>query len=298
MACAVCSRPSQLPYVDDELTRRAQPWLGTIVDVTVPATAAAAIPEAFAAVSRVHRLMSFHDDSGDLARLRRARPGDWVRLDPWTIEVLAEAKRLFALSEGVFDVACAARLVRWGFLPKPEGVDLRAYRTGTAGDLDIGEDGEHVRQKRPLLIDLGGIAKGYAVDRAVEALRAAGVGAGLVNAGGDLCAFGALAAPVHLRAPDWRGFVGLVHVRDVALASSSNLHMRRRRNGCAMAPHVGRAGAPALSDKLISVFAPTAMIADALTKVALADQTLFDRIAPSFDARLIRSEGLDLEARP
>jgi thiamine biosynthesis lipoprotein len=104
-------------------------------------------------------------------------------------------------------------------------------------------------------VDLSGIAKGFAVDRAVEALRTAGVGQGIVNAGGDLAVFGDDARQVAVRDPTDRSRVAAtVTLRDEALASS----------GRAIDPRTGRlveaiAGA--------SVHAQSCMIADALTKV-------------------------------
>lgn len=267
----------------NDLIRRAQPWLGTLVEVTAPAAHARIIDTAFARVADVHRLMSFHAPDSDLSRLRRAEPGEIVSVDPRTIEVLREAKRLFALSGGVFDVSVAPQLVRWGYLPRPAGVDLRRYRGSSLHDLDICGTGA-VRLRRPLLLDLGGIAKGYAVDCAIETLRGAGAACGLVNAGGDLRAFGAIDAPVALRAPDWSGLLETRRIRDRALASSSNADRRRGRG--ARAPHVGRGRKPALCDQLAVVEAPSAMLADALTKIVLADAALARTLAARQGARV------------
>jgi thiamine biosynthesis lipoprotein len=238
---------------------------------------------AFACVADVHRLMSFHAEDSDLARLRRAGPDDIVQVDSRTAEVLRESKRLNSLSGGVFDISIAPQLVRWGYLPRPPDVDLRRYRGSSLADLDIyGVAG--VRQRRPLLLDLGGIAKGYAVDCAIGALREAGTACGLVNAGGDLRVFGALEAPVALRAPDWSGVIELRRIRDRALASSGNADRRRRRG--ARSPHLQLGGKPVLSNELAVVEAPSAMLADALTKVVLADVGLARTLAPRLDARV------------
>lgn len=72
-----------------------------------------------------------------------------------------------------------------------------------------------------MAIDLGGIAKGYAVDQAVASLRASGVTSGLVNAGGDLRAFGPRSWPIELQHPVVTARTRpLVRLRDAALASS------------------------------------------------------------------------------
>src|SRR4051812_12201813 len=106
------------------MMRRAQPWLGTLVEISVaaarPGLAAAAFNTAFAALARVHKLMSFHDPGSDVARLNRARPGELVAVDPATCEVLRLAEQVARLSGRAFDIACAPRLVAWQLLPAPQ----------------------------------------------------------------------------------------------------------------------------------------------------------------------------------
>ena len=104
-------------------------------------------------------------------------------------------------------------------------------------------------------IDLSGIAKGFAVDRAVDALKSAGVARGIVNAGGDLAVFGDHEVPVGVRDPaEPRRLAAIVRLGNTAFASSAQpLDPATRR------PVPGCAGA--------SVRATSCMIADALTKV-------------------------------
>ncbi|MBW8785250.1 MAG: FAD:protein FMN transferase, partial [Novosphingobium sp.] len=191
--------PSPIPA---DLVTRCQPLLGTLVEITVLADVADAIEPAFAAVRHVHRRMSFHEADSDLARLRAAWAGAEVAVDPETVIVLRLAIALHERSGGLFDVTIGRELVRGGFLPRLGIHDLRAY-PGRSRDIEIVDD-RRVRCRRPALIDLARIAKGYAVDRAVETLVACGVGEGLVNAGGDLRGFGPRPWPVALRQADGR----------------------------------------------------------------------------------------------
>jgi len=103
-------------------------------------------------------------------------------------------------------------------------------------------------------IDLSGIAKGFAVDRAIDALKTAGVERGVVNAGGDLAVFGDADIEVGVRDPaDRSRLIAVVRLRNEAFASSGRAIDPRTRQ---LVP--GNDGA--------SVRAPTCMIADALTK--------------------------------
>ena len=87
--------------------RRARPWLGTIVEISVPAGHDDAIEAGFAAIARIHRLMSFHEDTSDLAKVRGAQPGEAIRLAPETVEVLRIAIDLYSASDGVFTMRCS-----------------------------------------------------------------------------------------------------------------------------------------------------------------------------------------------
>jgi thiamine biosynthesis lipoprotein len=120
-------------------------------------------------------------------------------------------------------------------------------------------------------IDLGGIAKGFAVDRALDALRAHGASQGLVNAGGDLAAFGREPETVHLRDPrDPSRLLCRVALRDGALASTAGRFdpsVSAEVGGLAVIdprrwrPVDGIAGA--------TVRASSCLVADALTKVVV-----------------------------
>jgi thiamine biosynthesis lipoprotein len=120
-------------------------------------------------------------------------------------------------------------------------------------------------------IDLSGIAKGFAVDRAVDVLRAHGVGAGLVNAGGDLAAFGRSPWSVHLRDPrDPRRLLCRRDLTDAALASTGldfdPLHTAQAAGSAIIDPRSGGSVGAIIG---ASVCAPSCMIADALTKVVM-----------------------------
>ncbi|HEX7948684.1 MAG TPA: FAD:protein FMN transferase, partial [Phenylobacterium sp.] len=171
------------------MTTRCRPLLGAFVEITAPDGADAAVNSAFEAVAHVHARMSFHEADSDLGRLRRARAGDVVEVDRATAQVLRLAGELFAATGGLFDVGVGRALAEAGFLPR-DGLGVLAAYPGDGGDIEVLDD-THIRLARRTLVDLGGIAKGYAVDRAMETLLAAGVPASVVNAGGDLRVFGA-----------------------------------------------------------------------------------------------------------
>lgn len=252
------------------MMRRAQPWLGTLVEISVPpGTAGDAVAAAFAAIARVQGLMSFHDGASDVSRINRAGEGETLDVDPATGEVLALAQQVHALSGGAFDVACAPRLVEWQLLPAPQA-QAPAFLPSTPVFALEGQ--AKVRKLAPGWIDLGGIAKGYAVDQAIAALQAAGVTAGCVNAGGDLRVFGDSDWPVAVRDPHAPARVAThIALRDEAMATSGAYFSARRHGQETVSALVdGRAGHALTASRSASVRAPCCAVADALTKVVLA----------------------------
>ncbi len=240
---------------------RARPLLGTFVEIRVRGLALtdahAAINRAFGVIARVQGMMSPHDPASDVSRLHRAADeGKSIRIDPWTGFVLGEALRLSAASGGVFDVTAIPGRSQRG--ERPVAGDWR--------DVELGP-GNRVSCRRPLRIDLGGIAKGFAVDCALDVLRDAGAGAGVVNAGGDLRVCGPEPVTIHLRHPADPGrFVPAVELRDEAMATSGN-YLDVRGAGRLVKPDGGRLW---LGRDSVSVRAPSCLFADALAKIVAA----------------------------
>jgi len=254
--------------------RRARPLLGTIVAIRASgaerARLEAAVEGAFHQVARVHELMSFHSPDSDITRLNRSASTRPVPVSAETWSVLAVARQLAEVSSGLFDVTVAPALVRWGYLPRPR-VPGGSRRAGAGWrDVDL-LDGHAVRFRKPLLVDLGGIAKGYAVDLAVEALEHGGASRGVVNAGGDLRAFGDCGEPVHVRLPHApERFLALTTLNNAAFATSAGYFARRSWRGRRVSPLVfPTTGRPCLRRWSVSVKAPRCVLADGLTKVLM-----------------------------
>ena len=237
--------------------------MGTLVDIALDeaddARAQAAFEAAFETVALIHRLMSAHDAASDVRRLSEAAHLRPMRVHAHTLAVLRLGVAMHGHSGGLFDIAVGALLARAGHLPAL--VRPRSSAAGSSADIDITPEGA-VSFSRPLHLDFGGIAKGYAVECAVAALRAQGIASGLVNAGGDMRAFGPEAHPVQLRFAG--GVRTVAALREGALAASCNAAVAGEP------PHVDpRAGRGVRSRWSVVVQAPSAAVADALTKVAL-----------------------------
>lgn len=250
-----------------------RPLLGTLVELTLPAAlpasvTAAAVEAAYAAMARVAALMSFHDAGSELSAINRARAGSVLRLDPWTHDVLTLARAVFDATGGAFDCAVGARLQQWRLLPRHPFVPVRRWRD--RADLAALElrAGHQVVVRRPLCLDLGGIAKGYAVDQAIAALQSFDVTQAVVNAGGDLRVLGPAPQTIHVRHPaSPQQLLHLGTLADGAMATSAPYFSRRQHGRASVCALVAPATGAAL-DRVASytVLAPTCALADALTK--------------------------------
>ena len=257
------------------MNRRAQPWLGTMVEITADCEHAV-LSAAFGAVADVQRLMSFHDSASDITRFNQAPVGACVQVHAHTWQVLQLAAQVQTASDGMFNIACAPRLVDNGCLPAPAATAATPVYSPAIAVFRC-EDDAMVRKLSDGWIDVGGIAKGYAVDLAVASLQAAGVPAGCVNAGGDLRVFGEAAVPVAVRAPDAPARAARhIMLSNEALATSGSYFSSRWHAGesvCALLD--GRDGRSLLGPGSASVRAGRCAVADAFTKIVLASGDAF-----------------------
>lgn len=180
---------------------RAQPMLGTLVTIDVYAVtdqahAHRAMKRAMDTMAHVGRVMSAHDPFSDLGRISRSKPGERLTLDRQTVHVLRVAQRWVRLSRGAYDpVLAASRLCQMNRRP---GLLSLASHGQHLCELTIVSDTQ-VHMRRPLAIDLGGIAKGHAVDLGCQILKQHGVTHAVVNAGGDLRTMGRAQHPILIR---------------------------------------------------------------------------------------------------
>lgn len=292
-----CSCPNAEPLAPDTVRVRARPLLGTLVEIATAGTrTGVAIERAFAAVEEVHRLMSYHDARSDVSLLNREGSSREVEVSRHTWRVLDAARAFAEQSGGLFDITIAPTLAALGFLPRHS--DFPRATMGDWRDVELREP-NRVRLKRRVRIDLGGIAKGYAVDRAVDVLRSLGVQAARVNAGGDLRVYGAAPQTLRVRCPDAPTSLGpRLSVRDGAAATSADYFSARYRRRRRVTPivHPGTRTAWARG-RSVTVLAADCLTADALTKVVHADPERAVTALMTHSARALVLESSDAEWR-
>ena len=169
--------------------------MGTVIEITLIAddeeAANKASLQAFQEIKRIETLMSPWLDSSDVTRINRSAGKERVKVSPETFEVIQKAQEISELSEGGFDITIGPLTELWRKAREkkiPPSVEEVKEKLGLVNfkNIEMDQEGKVFLKKKDMAIDLGGIAKGYAVDRAFELLKSLGYKNLIVNAGGDL----------------------------------------------------------------------------------------------------------------
>jgi len=165
--------------------------MGTLVEITVIPANEKAIKEAFEAIKKVDALMSTYKEDSEISILNKKGQ---AQVSGETLEVIKDALKFSELTGGAFDITCRPLINLWKKAKKKKKIPTEEEIKEAISLVDYKKiilEGSQIRlEKKGMQIDLGGIAKGYAVDKAIEALKKNGIKQALVNAGGDLYALG------------------------------------------------------------------------------------------------------------
>jgi thiamine biosynthesis lipoprotein len=189
--------------------------MGTLVTITAVAetesTAQAAAKSGFTEIRRLEELLSTWIPTSELSRVNAAAGSAAVHVSPETMEVVQRSLQAADMTDGGFNIAIGSAVEAWSVTERQHiPTDTELQQLIPLVDLH----GVHVDvrdqtislERAGMRIDVGGIGKGYAADRAVEMMRKAGADAGVVALSGDIKTFGRL--PNGLRFP-----IGIQHPR-------------------------------------------------------------------------------------
>lgn len=279
-AFAVASLPI-LAKRGRRLIRRTIPVMGTFGEIAVlhrdERYAQGAIDAAFVELRRVEAVLTRFTPDSEVGRINRLAGKEPQPVSVETRGVLAESIRWSEASGGIFDPCLGGAMALWDVGNRntpPVEADVRRFRSrGLYQALELGRSAGRdvvLFHEADMGIDLGGIGKGYGVDRAVAVLRDWGIQNGLVNLGGDLYALGVSEDgdpwKVGVRSPDDpEGLVAKLQMSDRGVATSGDYHQffehQGRRYHHLLDPETG---APSLARlRSVTVAAETCMAADA-----------------------------------
>jgi thiamine biosynthesis lipoprotein len=261
------------------------------------AIAAQALGDAEAALRSVEAEMSTWLDDSPLSRLNRADAGELVPLPPAALTVLHASKAAHRATGGAFDVTARPLIELWksagkaSRMPAAEEVAAARARSSWRG-LSLEEGG--ARKTAPgVEVDVGGIAKGFAIDRAVESMVRAGAAGGLVDVGGDLRVFGkppsGSAWDVLVQSPSGKGTIARLRLPVGAVCTSGDyarfVEIQGRRLSHIVDP---RSGYPAAEVHSATVVGPETMVADVwATALSVLGRAGFSRLPSGYEAMLV-----------
>ena len=246
-------------------------------------SAKAAAEAVWARISDLNHILSDYEEESELSRLSRSSgSGRWISLSRDLAQVLVTAQEISRLSDGAFDVTVGPEVQLWKRarrqreLPSEEALNAARLATGWQ-HMKLRRQGSvwEARLDQPRMrLDLGGIAKGYALDEAATVLRKLGIQRFLVSGGGDMVVGDAPPGE-----SGWRVEAGVfdatdappprpLRIQNVGLATSGDTFQRAEIGGIRYSHIVHPKTGLGLTDhSLVTVLAPQGMLADALSKV-------------------------------
>jgi thiamine biosynthesis lipoprotein len=162
-----------------------------------PTALRAAAEAAFDEIDRLEEQLSLYRSASELNSVNFRAGFEPIRVEPGLFHLLLKAREIHQITQGAFDITVAPLMRCWGFLgdsgrwPEPDEITQALLCVGM-DRVTLDEEARTVRFEHPgVMLDLGSIGKGFALDRAVEALREAGVESALIHGGtSTVCAIG------------------------------------------------------------------------------------------------------------
>jgi len=261
-----------------ELVRRSEPLLGTFVTITVYADnrerGNAAVSAAFEEFRRIDGLMSLHRADSELSKLNARASIEPVVVSEDLFRVITQAQEIADQTEGSFDITIRPIVELWGFiwkeyhLPTDEQLKVALPRVNYRM-IQLDSQKRTVHFLLGVSLDLGGIAKGYAVDCAIDKIRSIGISHAMVKAGGDLRVIGVPPGKtnwtVQLEDPGKAGRRIRIPLREAALSTSGNYENYFEIDGVRYSHILNpRTGWPIQGIAACTVVAPTCIESDAM----------------------------------
>ncbi|MFH1128695.1 MAG: FAD:protein FMN transferase [Candidatus Omnitrophota bacterium] len=211
---------------DKTLHKDSRLMMGTFVEVTSPDKLAKNI--VFQELTRVENLLSKYKPGSEISRLNRQGK---LAVSPETFYILKKSQELWKLSDGAFDITVSGLVDLWGFTDKkykvPEESEIKAALKFVGSQKIIFNDEKNVVEfiASGVKVDLGAIAKGYALDCALKKLKENNITSCLINIGGQIYCLGdRFGKPwkIAIQSPRGKDFVDFLELKDAGVATSGD----------------------------------------------------------------------------
>lgn len=182
------------------LFKFSRPLMGTLVKFTLCAEdeekATQAAEAAFAEIERLENLLSSWNPQSEISQINKAGANKWTQVSPETLEVIAKSLQLSKESYGAFDITIGALNRIWRMHETPRVPTIQEIKATlplvdyTQIQLEMRRTSSVMLKRRGMELDLGGIAKGYILEKAYKILLRKGIDNGLIDGGGDIYCWG------------------------------------------------------------------------------------------------------------
>jgi thiamine biosynthesis lipoprotein len=293
--------------------------MDTVVSVSVVSRSAKdaswAINQVFGEIEKLGGLLNFYSDKSELSMINKGSGKKAVKVSPETLAIIKEALSIAKMTGGAFDPTVGAITSLWDFNNriKPENDDIKdRLKLVSYKNVVINESkGTVYLKKKGMKLDLGGIAKGYAADMAVDILRSSGIESALVSVAGDIRAYGlkpdGMPWMIGIRDPRPRSatdnILAALPIKDMAISTSGDyqrfFEMEGTRYHHILQPWNGM---PARGCQSVSVISDRSLVSDSLSTAVfilgvdkgmkLLDQLGYNGVIVDSSGKLHISEGI------
>lgn len=263
-------------YETPAVFREARPVMGTVATVEAVAasegTAARAVEAAFLALHHIDTTANAMDPESDLGRVNRAPAGTPTIVDPELAELVSFSLTAAKATDGSFNPAIGPLVEAYGIKGRPRLPDdaeiERLLPICDYTKVKVPDERSVVLEEEGMALDLSAVAKGWAVDKAYEALLDGGCAAGLVEAGGEVRCFGGDVRDelwrIGIKNPWGPGVYGVVELEKGVLATSGTYEQTFEVEGVVFSHIIDPfTGFPAEGPSSVTVMAGDCATADA-----------------------------------
>ena len=268
--------------LSDNIIKRCKPLLGTYIQVEVKGQVndkflIEITNKIFSYLEKIQQLMSFHDKDSELTYINNHAYKETCQISTELAFVLNHALELSKLTMGAYDVTIAPLLSKAGILPKIK--DRQIDQDANWQDITLNH--HKISFNKKLYIDLGGIAKGYAVDYAFEKIDSLIKEYNLqviINAGGDIKMNKWQDEEIAIKFPNLQSNkIFTLPMQNKAIATSANYYMQDSPENSAIISAISK---EFIKNKYsVSIFAENCMIADSLTKIVFLQKNITQILA-------------------
>ncbi|GBE40530.1 thiamine biosynthesis lipoprotein ApbE precursor [bacterium BMS3Bbin09] len=300
LVCVLCSVLFALVLSSctrkEKMYKESRTLMDTYCTITVVSPskekAAEAIDKGFAEIKKLELLLNYFSDESEITAVNKAAGTGPVKVSGETLEMMQKTLEISKATNGTFDPTIAPVLKLWKFSGRPADPSIpdsdaleRALKLVNYKKIRInGKSSTAYLEDKAMEIDLGGIAKGYAADKAMKAIKAEGINAALVAVAGDIRGFGLNASgkawKVGIQDPrpetrsekPWEDLFASLYLEDMAISTSGDYQRFFIKDGKRYHHIIDPAtGFPAETDLIsASVIAPQGYIADGLSTAVFA----------------------------